>query len=250
MSEINNFSDYASKYNTNMDYSYLFGGSTPTQSNGTISLGDYASIKNGSYGKLLKSYYAKQDADKLSKTGDNNQTSMLIRSGADSLKKSAEALNDDSLWEKKKIKKKDEKTGVETETEDYDWEAITKAVKTFVDDYNSVVEETGKSETKAVLRNAVWMTGATKKMGHLLGKAGITIGKGNKLELDEKELKEADISTLKTLFTGHGSLADKITQKAGNISREAAGSRNTYTRSGSYANAISDLVSGMVDKEV
>lgn len=250
MSEINSFSDYASKYNTKMDYSYLFGGSTTTQSNGTISLGDYASIKNGSYGKMLKSYYAKQDADKLSKTGDNNQTSMLIRSGADSLKKSAEALNDDSLWEKKKIKKKDEKTGVETETEDYDWEAITKAVKTFVDDYNSVVEETGKSDTKAVLRNAVWMTGATKKMGHLLGKAGITIGKGNKLELDEKKLKESDISTLKTLFTGHGSFADKIAQKSGNISREAAGPRNTYTRSGAYDNAISDLVSGKVDKEV
>lgn len=250
MSEINNFSDYASKYNTNMDYSYLFGGSTPTQSNGTISLGDYASIKNGSYGKLLKSYYAKQDAEKLSKTGDNNQTSVLIRSGADSLKKSAEALNDDSLWEKKKIKKKDEKTGEETEVEDYDWDAITKAVKNFADDYNSVVEETGKSDTKAVLRNAVWMTGITKKMGNLLGKAGIRIGKGNKLEVDENKLKEADISTLKTLFTGHGSFADKIAQKAGSISREAVASRNTYTRSGAYADAISDLVSGKVDKEV
>lgn len=250
MSEINNFSDYASKYNTNMDYSYLFGGSTPTQSNGTISLGDYASIKNGSYGKLLKSYYAKQDAEKLSKTGDSNQTSILIRSGADSLKKSAEALNDDSLWEKKKIKKKDEKTGEETETEDYDWDAITKAVKNFADDYNSVVEETGKSDTKAVLRNAVWMTGITKKMGNLLGKAGIKIGKGNKLEVDENKLKEADISTLKTLFTGHGSFADKITQKAESISREAAGSGNTYTRSGAYANAVSDLVSGKVDREV
>lgn len=250
MSEINNFSDYASKYNTNMDYSYLFGGSTPTQSNGTISLGDYASIKNGSYGKLLKSYYAKQEAEKLSKTGDSNQTSILIRSGADSLKKSAEALNDDSLWEKKKIKKKDEKTGEETETEDYDWDAITKAVKNFADDYNSVVEETGKSDTKAVLRNAVWMTGITKKMGNLLGKAGIKIGKGNKLEVDENKLKEADISTLKTLFTGHGSFADKITQKAESISREAAGSGNTYTRSGAYANAVSDLVSGKVDREV
>lgn len=250
MSEINNFSDYASKYNTNMDYSYLFGGSTPTQSNGTISLGDYASIKNGSYGKLLKSYYAKQEAEKLSKTGDSNQTSILIRSGADSLKKSAEALNDDSLWEKKKIKKKDEKTGEETETEDYDWDAITKAVKNFADDYNSVVEETGKSDTKAVLRNAVWMTGITKKMGNLLGKAGIKIGKGNKLEVDENKLKEADISTLRTLFTGHGSFADKITQKAESISREAAGSGNTYTRSGAYANAVSDLVSGKVDQEV
>ena len=26
MSKINNFSDYARKYNTNVDYSYLFGG--------------------------------------------------------------------------------------------------------------------------------------------------------------------------------------------------------------------------------
>ncbi len=29
MSEINSFSDYASKYNTNMDYSTLFGDSAP-----------------------------------------------------------------------------------------------------------------------------------------------------------------------------------------------------------------------------
>ena len=31
MSEINSFSDYASKYNTNMDYSSLFGGGAPTE---------------------------------------------------------------------------------------------------------------------------------------------------------------------------------------------------------------------------
>ena len=34
-----------------------------------------------------------------------------MKTSADSLKKSADALNDSSLWEKKKIKKKDEKTG-------------------------------------------------------------------------------------------------------------------------------------------
>ena len=39
----------------------------------------------------------------------------LMKTSADSLKKSADALNDASLWEKKKIKKKDEKTGEETE---------------------------------------------------------------------------------------------------------------------------------------
>ena len=63
----------------------------------------------------------------------------LMKTSADSLKKSADALNDSSLWEKKKIKKKDEKTGEEIEVEDYDWDKITKAVKSFgYSPYNGV----------------------------------------------------------------------------------------------------------------
>ena len=111
-------------------------------------LSDYAAIKNGSYGKLMKAYYAKQDAEKLSGKGDTSQKLTLMKTSADSLKKSADALNDSSLWEKKKIKKKDEKTGEEIEVEDYDWDKITKAVKSFVEDYNDVVKEAGESNTK------------------------------------------------------------------------------------------------------
>ncbi|MEZ3429465.1 MAG: hypothetical protein K1W36_04230 [Lachnospiraceae bacterium] len=33
---------------------------------GRTNVSDYAMIKNGSYGKLMKAYFAKQDADKLS----------------------------------------------------------------------------------------------------------------------------------------------------------------------------------------
>lgn len=192
MSEINSFSDYSSKYNTNMDYSSLFGGGAPYIDNGMggINVSDYAMIKNGSYGKLMKAYYAKQDADKLSQFGDSSKTLTLMRSSADSLKKSAEVLGDVSLYEKKKFKKKDEETGEEIEVEDYDWDVITKAVKTFVDDYNSVVEQAGNSETKNVLRNAAWMTSITEKAGNLLSRVGITIGKGNKLEFDEEGLKK------------------------------------------------------------
>ena len=113
-----------------------------------------------------------------------------MRSSADSLKKSADALGNASLYEKKKFKKKDEETGEETEVEDYDWDAVTKAVKSFVDDYNSVVEQAGNSETKNVLRNAAWMTSITEKAGNLLSKVRITVGKGNKLEFDENALKE------------------------------------------------------------
>ena len=243
MSEIKSFSDYTSKYNSNVDYSALFGGTSDSSSVGnTNMLSDYAAIKNGSYGKLMKAYYAKQDAEKLSGKGDTSQKLAL--------KKSADALNDASLWEKKKIKKKDVKTGEETEVEDYDWDAITKKVKSFIDDYNDVVKEAGESNTKDVLRNASWMTGMTDKTSHLLSKIGITIGKGNKLELDEDELKKADISSLKTVFTGYNSFAGKTAQKATGISNAANRASATYTNNGTYSKKDSSLTSSKIDKEV
>ena len=250
MSEINNYSDYASKYNTNVDYSYLFNSAQSVTTGSTFNLSDYAAIKNGSYGKLLKAHYAKQDAEKASASGDTMQKSALMKSSADDLKKSADALKDDGLWEKKKIKKKDEKTGEEIEVEDYDWDKITKAVKSFVEDYNSVIGHTGDSNSNSVLRNAVWLTGNTESNENILAKIGITVGKGNKMELDEEALKKADISTLKTLFTGHNSFADKVSTKASSISNAAAGSIGTYKSNGTYSNALAELVSGKVDKEI
>jgi hypothetical protein len=266
MSEINSFNDYASRYNTNMDYSTLFSGGAPYIDSGMggVNVSDYAMIKNGSYGKLMKAYYAKQDADKLSQAGDSSKMLTLMRSSADSLKKSAEALGNASLYEKKKFKKKDEETGEETEVEDYDWDAITKAVKSFVDNYNAVVEQAGNSETKNVLRNAAWMTSITEKAGNLLSKVGITVGKGNKLEFDEYVLKEKtalgksgikfdNISTLKSLFTGYGSFGSQISQKASAISSAAArtkGVDKTYNKNGAYSDTISKLFQSTIDERV
>ena len=253
MSSIN-FSDYTNyaNYDSGYDFSALMGTSNTSSSSNLLA--DYASIKNGSYGKLLKAYYAKQDAESAV-SGDSKQSLTLMMSSADSLKKSADALNDSSLWEKKKIKKKDEETGEETEVEDYDWDAITKAVKSFIEDYNAVVKAAGDSETKNVLRNAAWMTGITESTQNLLSSVGITIGKGNQLELDEDALKKANINTLKSLFTGTGSFADKISQKAGSISRAAANASagtngTTYTSSGSYSDTLSKLYSSTVDEKI
>lgn len=249
MSGIDNVSDYTSKYNTNKDYSSFFSSMAGEKAENTFSLSDYASIRNGSYGKLLKQYYAKEEADKLSQKGDSSKQLVMLRSSADTLKRSASALTDSALWEKKKIKKKDEVTGKVTEVEDYDRDAIAKAVKAFAEAYNDVVEESGKSNTKGVLRNAVWMTGMVDKTQRLLAKAGITIGKGNKLEIDEETLKEADINTLKSLFAGQGSLADKVAQKANSISNAAVPVNGTYNRYGIRSNAFTELTAE-VDKEV
>ena len=174
----------------------------------------------------------------------------MMKTGADALKKSADALNNDELWEKKKIKKKDEKTGEEIEVEDYDWDAITKAMKSFVEDYNDVIKQTGDSNSRDVLRNAVWLTGITESNENMLSKIGITVGKGNELKLDEDALKKADISTLKTLFTGHNSFADKVSMKANSISNAAVRYTGTYKSNGTYNNALSELVSKKVDEEV
>ena len=58
MSEIKSFSDYTSKYNSNVDFSALFSGTSDSSSVGnTNMLSDYAAIKNGSYGKLYESMF-------------------------------------------------------------------------------------------------------------------------------------------------------------------------------------------------
>ena len=251
MSEINSFSDYASKYNSNIDFTTLLGGTSETASVGNSNLlADYGAIKNGSYKKLLKAYYAMQDTEKLAGRGDTSQKLTLMRSGADSLKKSADALDNDSLWEKKRIKKKDDTTGEETETEDYDWDTITKEVKSFIKDYNDVVGMAGELNTKNVLHNAVWMTNLTDKNSNMLSKIGITINKENKLELNEDALKKADISSLKIVFTGYNSFASKISQKAASISSAANRATATYTSGGAYSNTLFSLVSSKINEEV
>lgn len=240
-------SGVSSNYSSN-DYTSLFSGMS---SSGTgLDLTDYAAIKNGSYGKLMKAYYKNQSDTKAAQSGDSKQTTTLLKSGADALQKSAAALMEDSLWEKKLVKKKDEKTGEETEVEDYDWEAITKAVDTFVEDYNNILSKAADSDDKNVLRNAARMTSVSTEMANLLDEVGIKIGSDNKLSVDSEKLKSASIGTLKTLFTGMHSFGDKIMQKATAIARAVSGTNNTYTNNATYSDTLSKLVSGKVDEEI
>ncbi|MDE6433266.1 MAG: flagellar filament capping protein FliD [Lachnospiraceae bacterium] len=242
-----------STINTSNDMSSLFQNLTGSNStsNSGLDLTDYYAIKNGSYGKLMKAYYKNQDSEKKTESsGDSKQSLTLMKAGTDSLQKSVTTLMDESLWEKKKIKKKDEETGEEKEVFDYDWDSITKAVKTFVDDYNNVIGKAGDSDTKGVLRGASRMTSITGEMSKLLNQVGIKIGSDNKLSVDEEKLKSASIGTMKTLFTGMHSFADKIMQKATAIGRAAAGNDSTYTSNATYSDTLSKLVAGKVDEEI
>ncbi|MDE7299992.1 MAG: hypothetical protein K2N94_14425 [Lachnospiraceae bacterium] len=93
------------------------------------------------------------------------------------------------------------------------------------------------------------MTGMTEKNSKMLAKLGITIGKGNKLELDEEALKKAEISSLKTAFSGYNSFAAKVAQKAADISGAAARAGTIYTSRGAHSRTLSVLAAGKVDEK-
>ena len=56
--------------------------------NNAFSLSDYMSIKNGSYGKLLKAYYKKQDAGTAESVEEEKKQLSLLKTKADNLKNS------------------------------------------------------------------------------------------------------------------------------------------------------------------
>ena len=243
----NNYFDDQFNRNNNYANNFLSGLNFSTDSGSAFNVSDYDMIKNGTYTKLMKAYYAQEKAQKASADGDSAPKLTLMAGNAGAMAKSAEALNQTSLWEKKIFTEKDEETGEEKQRQDYDWEAITKAMKAFVENYNKTVEAAGESNTKGVLRNAVWMTKTTSANEGMLSRAGITITTGNKLELDEEKLRSAVISVLKTMFTGHSSYAGQMASKGSMIATAAANAGGTYNSSGKYSSALSQIVSSKID---
>lgn len=193
---------------------FFGGGQTNGTQNSSFSLLDYASIRNGSYAKLTKAYYKKQKAeaegtaDKTSKETAAAEEKTAAKGTA--LKSAVSALSDSkSLFEKKKIKDKDG-----NETMDYDRDAIAEKVQNFVDSYNDAYAAASNSSVKGTFNAGLAMATGTATNSKLLSAVGISIGEDGKLSLDKDALKEADISDLKSLFSGHGSYADSIGARA------------------------------------
>ncbi|HKM03575.1 MAG TPA: hypothetical protein VJZ04_03085 [Lachnospiraceae bacterium] len=237
------------------DYSYLFSNLNSSNKNknanfnsslSSFSLSDYASIKNGSYYKLTKAYYAKNNdnSSSTSISADNSKTLATIKSDSASLAKSSDALvttGSKSLFHKIDITTKKE-DGTTSTSKGYDTDAIFKGVNKFVNDYNSLIESGGKSDTKSILRNTLSITNLTNAHSNLLSKVGITMNSDNTLSIDEESFKSSDVTSMKSLFNGSGSYAYSIGSYSTQIGyyAEAEGNKaNTYSDSGAYISAQS-----------
>lgn len=202
-------------------------------SDNSFSLGDYSMIKSGVYKKLLTEYYKTENdnsSDKESsvKPSDNKASAKLVevKNDAKSLNDAAKKLSSRSLYRTK---------GVETDGElKYDRESIEKAVKGYVSAYNEYIDSSAKSDSTSILSKTLSMVKTTANNSKLLKEAGITIGADNKLSVDNETLRSADISTLKSLFTGSGSYIDTIAGKASESYRMANSMAYNNTHASSY----------------
>lgn len=178
-------------------------------------LGDMASIRNGSYKKLLKAYYKEAEKSESENAETRNGSELTktektqvsaIASGMSDLKNAADALKTRS---KNNLFVKGENG--------YDYDKIYDAAKRFVDAYNEAADAVSAVSVTEIDKKTAYSANLLKKNANLLDKAGIKISKEGKLSINETDFKKADINVLKSIFNGSGSVADRVSKHAGDV---------------------------------
>ena len=211
-----------------------------------INLSEYASIRSGSYGKLMRSYLSMDSTKGTSKSDDSTKNTIedlatttstskdstktlaAIESDAKELTDSAKAL----------YTRSNNKVFTKDSGGSYDTDKIYKAVKRFADDYNSMLDTAGKSSTNRISRSVSSMKNETSYNEKPLKEIGITVDeKTGRLSVDETTFKSADTEKIKNLFNGTGSYAYSVATKAAmteSYAKSEAAKSNTYTKNGTY----------------
>lgn len=211
-----------------------------------INLSEYASIRSGSYGKLMRSYFSMDSTKGTSKSDDSTKNTIedlatttstskdstktlaAIESDAKELTDSAKAL----------YTRSNNKVFTKDSGDSYDTDKIYKAVKRFADDYNSMLDTAGKSSTNRISRSVSSMKNETSYNEKPLKEIGITVDeKTGRLSVDETTFKSADTEKIKNLFNGTGSYAYSVATKAAmteSYAKSEAAKSNTYTKNGTY----------------
>lgn len=220
-------------------YSSLLGGSTGSDASSTL-LTDYASIKNGSYGKMMKSYYAKTKEEEATSSNGNSKTTKVDNASASAAKKfyeSATAMN--SL--------------------DYSEDNIDELynkVSEYIKNYNSLMTTASKSENASVKAQADALNDYTYQNYKLFARLGITMNSDRTLSIDEDTFKKVNektgatnIPTLKTLFQGVNSFADKSADRASKIYSLASDGDYVTSSKAKYAGSTGSYVASTSKKD-
>ena len=152
------------------------GSSSKSTNSGTlgINLSDYASIRSGSYSKLMKSYYKLDSND--TKTSAKDKTNTSTSTSKDSAKTLA---NIESAAEKLTASAKElystKSNSVFSKKADgnYDTDKIYENVSSFVEDYNSLLTTSAKSSASRIESSISSMKNLTSGNSKDLAEIGI-----------------------------------------------------------------------------
>lgn len=198
----------------------------------------FSSMKSNS--SVLKAYYGNRvsSSTSTSKTDSiNNKTTnttsadsteiakaKTLQSSADKLKNAANALSQTGSGSLFK----------ENEEGEYDMDKIVSAVKDFVDNYNSTKSAVVDSGNNRAIQTAVSMVSRSSSVEKTLNKVGITINNDNTLSVNEEKLKSANMSDLKSLFSGANSYAYGIAKQSAMIKDYATASMGKSSKYAGY----------------
>lgn len=203
-------------------------------------------IKNGTYKKLLKSYYGSLEgsSDSTSSSGRRRGTNNILdkileerkyptvsketqeansnlTSGLNSLKSSVSTLQSEKTYE-------------DTENGSTAAEKVVSAMKSYVNNYNNVVSASKSSTLSSKTAYVANMMSSTSKFEKELGEIGVMLKKDGTLQLNESKLKEADLSKVQKLFSpdniqSYGSTIASRVKFAGNTSSTTTDKTNSNT---------------------
>lgn len=183
-------------------------------------LANYSSIRNGSYKKLLNNYYAniKNNKDEVEDTEEvkNAKENLLeIKDSAKELKSSFNELR--VTVSNTAISERQTYSSEDTDKR----KNLISAVKKFTEAYNTVIDKASESDSTSILNTTLSMTKMTRYNKVSLSGIGINVGSDNKLSVDEKKLKEADMASIKNLFYDYGSYGNFTAEKADKLNTTA-----------------------------
>ncbi|MCQ2519590.1 MAG: hypothetical protein MJ107_03555 [Lachnospiraceae bacterium] len=227
-----------------VDMSALFGSlNNKNNAFSGINLMDYSSIKNGSYGKLMKAYYSKDaagDSDKsqavnkiVDKKAQVDTTGLSdVKKKADALKASADKLASSDLWA--------------TVDGSYDTDKVASAVEDFAKNYNSTLKQAAKVTSTDISKNASYMEDMSKMMSKTLAKAGITFDTDGYMKVDTDALKKADQKVVKSLFEGSASYGSEIASNAADIAKTAVNNSSLYNNQAALNSSMPGIFNSFV----
>lgn len=206
-------------------------------------LSDYYSIRNGSYQKLLKSYYSpetqsvssKLASDKLSKLNAFQKEDVKqIKTDATALSDAANKLlekGSKSLFNKVATTKEDGSTEYA-----YDTNAIYNAVSDFAKQYNSLIDSAKDSSIGSIENSVSNMMSMSSINANMLKKIGITFDENQRFVVDENKFKQSDMTLVKSLFNEQGGYGYQVATKASMVNASVAvyASGSNYTSAGTW----------------